>query len=282
MVQNLSKNVMDILNLKSTGFNNIAWKKWQAFANAIRKPKKEVTIAMTGKYTSLRDSYASIIKALDHAGAYLNAKVNIKWIETTDIESGRKKVETELRDVDGVLVPPGFGKRGTEGKIRCLKYIRENDIPYLGICYGMQMAVIEFARNVCGLKDANSTEIAQTRHPVIDILPEQKKIEGLGGNMRLGGKDVEVKKNTLAFKLYGKTKIRERFRHRYEINPKYISVLEKQGLVFSGKHPKYDIMQIMELPDKKFYLGCQMHPEFTSRPLTPNPLYLGFVKAALN
>jgi CTP synthase len=260
------------------------WDKWNKLADKIRKPKHKVTIAMTGKYTSLRDSYASILKALEHAGGNLDAEVAIKWIETTEIEDGKLTVEDALKDIDGVIVAPGFGKRGTEGKIACLKYIREHDIPYLGVCYGMQMAVIEFARNVCGLKDANSTEInPDTRYPVIDILPEQKKIEGLGGNMRLGGKDVIVKKDTLAYKLYGnKTKIRERFRHRYEVNPEYIPILEKHGMVFSGKHPDYEIMQIMELPKLKYFIGGQMHPEFTSRPLEPNPMYYGLVKAALD
>lgn len=259
------------------------WAKWNGLTENIEKPKHKLTIAMTGKYTSLRDSYASIIMALEHAGAALSAEINIKWIETTEIEDGKTTPEKELDGVDGVIVAPGFGKRGTEGKIACLKYIRENDIPYLGVCYGMQMAVIEFARNVCGLKDANSTEIdPDTKNPVIDVLPEQKKIEGLGGNMRLGGKDVLVKENTLAYKLYGnKTKIRERFRHRYEVNPKYIPLLEKKGMVFSGKHPDYEIMQIMELPGKKYFIGGQFHPEFTSRPLEPNPLYLGLVKSAL-
>ncbi len=256
---------------------------WKQFTEKIRKPKNTVTIGMGGKYTSLRDAYASIVKAFEHAGAALNTEVKIKWIETTEIEEGKVTVEEALKDVDGVLVAPGFGKRGTEGKIMCLKYVRKNNIPYLGICYGMQMAVVEFARNVCGLKKANSTEIdPDTPDPVIDILPEQKKIEGLGGNMRLGGKEVLVNENTLAYNLYDKkTLIRERFRHRYEVNPKYIHLLEKHGMVFSGKHPEYNIMQIMELPGKKYFFGSQFHPEYTSRPLKPNPLYFGLVKAAL-
>ncbi|MBN2368717.1 CTP synthase [Candidatus Woesearchaeota archaeon] len=283
----IAENVMELLNLKqitSKDSEDKQFMQWTELTETIRKPKHKVVIGMTGKYTSLRDSYASIIKALEHAGAHLNSQVEIKWIETTEIENGKLNVESALRDVDGVIVAPGFGKRGTEGKIMCLKYIREHDIPYLGVCYGMQMAVIEFARNVCGLNGANSTEIEpDTKYPVIDILPEQKKIEGLGGNMRLGGKDVEVKKGTLAYGLYEKkTKIRERFRHRYEVNPKYINKLEEKGMVFSGKHPDYEIMQIMELPGKKYYIGAQFHPEFTSKPLKPNPLYYGLVKAALS
>lgn len=281
------KSLMDLMGIKQKNSDKDEanlWKEWNALAEKIKSPKHKVTIAMTGKYTTLRDSYASILKALEHAGANLDAEINIKWIETTDIEDGKTTPEAELKDVDGVIVAPGFGKRGTEGKIACLRYIRENDIPYLGVCYGMQMAVIEFARNVCGLKGANSTEIdPDTKYPVIDILPEQKKIEKLGGNMRLGGKDVQVREKTLAFDLYGKKKlIRERFRHRYEVNPEYIPELEKKGMVFSGKHPEYDIMQIMELPGKKYFIGSQFHPEFTSRPLSPNPLYFGLVKAALD
>jgi CTP synthase len=282
----LAENILGLLNLKQKNSKNDeekSWKEWEQHEKRIREPKHKVVIAMTGKYTSLRDSYASIIKALEHAGAACDAHVELKWIETTAIEEGKTTVEKELEGVHGVLVAPGFGKRGTEGKIACLKYIRENNIPYLGICFGMQMAVIEFARNVCGLKDANSTEIEpNTKHPVIDILPEQKKIEGLGGNMRLGGKDVLVKKDTLAYQLYSKeTKIRERFRHRYEVNPEYIPILEKNGMVFSGKHPDYPIMQIMELPGKKYFIGSQFHPEFTSKLLKPNPMYLGLIKAAL-
>jgi CTP synthase len=279
----VADNVLSLLELKKKESPDKKLKEWSMHTDKIRNPKKKVVIGMTGKYTSLRDSYASIIKALEHAGAMLDADVEIKWIETTEIEEGKVKVEDALKGVDGILVPGGFGSRGTEGKIMCLKYVREHDIPYLGVCYGMQMAVIEFARNVCGLKDANSTEIdPDTKNPVIDILPEQKKIEGLGGNMRLGGKDIKVKKGTQAYELYGKKEmIRERFRHRYEVNPKFISLFEKKGMVFSGKHPDYDIMQIMELPEKKYFVGVQYHPEFTSRPMKPNPVYYGLVKAAL-
>jgi CTP synthase len=282
----IAENVLNVLSLKSKlskKEEDERWAEWMKLTDKIKNPKHKITIGMTGKYTTIRDSYASIIKALEHAGAVLDTEVDIKWIETTDIEEGKLSVTEALSDVDGVLVAPGFGKRGTEGKIMCLKYIREHDIPYLGVCYGMQMAVLEFARNVCGLKNASSTEMdPETKDPVIDILPEQKKIEGLGGNMRLGGKDVEVKKGTLAYELYEKkTMIRERFRHRWEVNPKYIHLLEEKGMRFSGKHPVYDIMQIMELPGKRYYIGAQFHPEFTSRPLTPNPLYHGLVKAAI-
>ncbi len=257
-------------------------RKWSNFVEKTLNPEKEITIGVTGKYIGLRDSYASIIKALEHAGTYLGAKVNLKWIEVTDIEEDVKSVEEALKDVAGIIVPGGFGKRGTEGKIACIKYARENNLPYLGLCLGFQMAVIEYARNVCGLEGANTTEVEDnSNHPVIDILPEQKNIESLGGNMRLGGHDVEIKEGSMANEFYGKTMIRERFRHRYECNPEYITKLEEKGLVFSGKAPNQQIMQILELPGHPFFVGTQYHGEYTSRPLRPHPLYLGFVKAAM-
>jgi CTP synthase len=213
----------------------------------------------------------------------LKAKINIKWIETTAIERGKTKVEDEIKGVDGVIIPGGFGTRGVEGKIMVAKYLRENKIPFLGICYGFQMAVIEFARNVCGIKNANTEEVKKDpENNVICILPEQEEVEGLGGTLRLGGFDVKIKKGTLAYELYGKKEmVRERFRHRFNVNTKFIDVLEKHGLVFSGMAPQKRIMQILELPEHPFYVGTQYHAEFTSRPLKPNPIYFGFVKAAL-
>ncbi len=280
----IDEEIIDVFGLKRRADENKAkkeWKLWQKFTDGILKPKKTVTIGITGKYTSLRDSYASVMAALEHACSAHNVKLEMKWIETTKIERGTLSIEEAMKGIDGVIVPGGFGKRGVEGKIACVKYLRENNIPYLGLCLGFQMAVIDFARHVCNLKGANSTEVERKPvHPVIDNLPEQKKIEGLGGNMRLGGKDVEIKKGTLAYKLYGnKTLVRERFRHRWEVNPEYIPILEKKGMVFSGKAPKFPIMQILELPDHKFFVGSQFHPEFTSKPLSPNPLYMGFIKA---
>ena len=282
----VDQSILKCLNLKQKNSaleEERLFEEWNKWTLKILNAEENITIGMIGKYTSLRDSYASIIKALEHAGAKMNSKINIKWIETTDIENKPDEMEREFQNVDGVIVLPGFGKRGSEGKISCLKYIREKDIPFLGVCYGMQMAVIEFARNVCKLKDANSTEIEpKTKNPVIDFLPEQQKLESLGGNMRLGGRDVLLKENTVAFELYGRNKIiNERFRHRYEVNPKYIDVLSKNGIVFSGKHPKYNIMQVMELPNKRFFVGCQFHPEFNSKPKLCSPMYLGLVNAAL-
>jgi len=266
--------------------------KWHWFVEGIGKANKEVTIGVTGKYTALRDAYASIIKASEHCGVSLGVNVNLRWIDTSLIDGSspdahpehRTDVQTALAGCDGIVVPGGFGVRGTEGKIQCIRYARENRIPYLGLCLGFQMAVIEYARNVCGLEGANSTEFEPNcKHPVIDILPEQKKIEGLGGNMRLGGKDIDLKVGSLASRLFDNTtRIRLRFRHRYEVDPKYVPTLQDKGLVFSGKHPTQPIMQILELPQTvhPYFLGTQAHPELTSRPLRPQPLFLGFIRAA--
>ncbi|MAG60902.1 CTP synthetase [archaeon] len=259
--------------------------KWERFLSQIESQEGELVIGITGKYTQIRDAYASLIHALQHATTACGRKLRIKWIETTEIELGQRSVESELVDVAGIVVPGGFGTRGVEGKIACVKYAREKGMPYLGLCYGFQMAVVEYARNVCGLTGAHSTEVTiSTPHKVIDILPEQKKIEGLGGNMRLGGRDVEVSVGSFAYSLYGnRDTVRERFRHRYEVDPKYISTLEEHGLVFSGKAPGQPIMQILELPQSvhPFFIGVQYHPEFISRPTEVHPLFLGFVKACL-
>jgi CTP synthase len=241
-----------------------AWAQWCDFTDKIGSANRQITVGITGKYTTVRDSYASIINALEHAGIALASDVKIKWIETTAIND--KNVAENLKDVDGIIVPGGFGTRGAEGKIACIKYARENNLPYLGLCFGFQMAVIEFARNVCNLPKA---------------LPEQKKIEGLGGNMRLGGREIELKSQTLAWKLFGKANsVRMRFRHRYEVDPRYIEVLEKAGLVFSGKAPNQPIMQILEIPSHPFFMGTQAHPCLTSRPLKPQPMFVGLVAAA--
>ena len=254
---------------------------WEKYCDRIRYPKHEVRIAITGKYTAVRDSYASLLKAIEHAGAALDAKVAVQWVDTTSITEAN--AAEALKDADGIIVPGGFGVRGTEGKIASVRYARENFIPYLGLCFGFQMAVVEFARNVCGLAGANSTEIGRnTPHPVIDLLPEQRGVKDLGGSMRLGGKDVEVIPGTLASRMFGGAPtVRLRFRHRYEVNPDYVERLRAGGLVFSGKAPGQPIMQILELPDHPYFVGTQSHPEFTSRPLRPSPFYLGLVAAAL-
>ncbi len=261
-----------------------ARRKWQWFVERLLAPKeKTVNIAVTGKYTSVRDAYASIDKAMEHCGAHAQCRVNIQWIDTSQLNA--RNVADALRGCHAVLCPGGFGSRGAEGKIECVRFARENNIPYLGICLGFQMAVVEFARNVCGLANANTTEFdAHCPHPVIDVLPEQKKIEGLGGNMRLGGKDVILKPGSRISDLYGAAEsVRLRFRHRYEVEPKYIDQLERGGLIFSGHAPHQPIMQMLELPESvhPYFMATQAHPCLTSRPLTPDPLFLGLVQAAL-
>lgn len=279
--------VMDVLKIKpknKTSEEKKLLNEWSKFVKKRLSLKGEITIGITGKYTGLRDSYASILKSLEHAGVANDVKVNVKWVETTKIEQGKLKVENALKDVNGIIVPGGFGKRGAEGKIACVQYARENKIPYLGLCYGFQMALIEFARNVCNLKDAHTTETdPNAKHPVVDILPEQISLETMGGNMRLGGHNIQVKPGTKAYESLGNKKsVRLRFRHRYECNPKYIATFEKHGMIFSGKAPNRPIMQILELQDHPFFIGTQSHPEFSSRPLRPQPFYRDFVKAAKN
>jgi len=275
--------MLDIHDRVNQGKEDQARIKWRWFVDRIGKAKRDVTIAVTGKYTSLRDAYASIIKAGEHCGVHLGVTVDFRWLDTTEIHAGN--VEKRLADVHGIIVPGGFGVRGTEGKIECIRYAREHRMPYLGLCLGFQMAVIEFARNVCGITSANSSEFdPRCTEAVIDILPEQKKIEGLGGNMRLGGKDILIKPNTLAARLFDEaTSINMRFRHRYEVDPQYVPTLEEHGMIFSGKHPTHPIMQILELPQDMhpYFIGTQAHPELTSRPLRPQPMFMGLIKAAI-
>jgi CTP synthase len=271
----------DRVDVTSEQFQRTAWLE---YVDKHENASRPVTIGITGKYTSLRDSYASIIQALEHAGTHHDAKVRIDWIDTSDLTP--ETVAAALAGVDGIIVPGGFGIRGLEGKILCIQHARENGLPYLGICYGFQAAVIEFARNVCGLTDANSTEIdGDTPNPVIDILPEQKQIEGLGGNMRLGGRDVVLTPGTLAARLYHHaSEVRMRFRHRYEVEPKYIEAIENHGMIFSGRAPDYEIMQVLELPQKihPYFVATQAHPELVSRPLRPQPFFAGLVAAAID
>ena len=251
--------------------------------NNLCSPVSKITIALCGKYTDLEDSYASISEALIHCMAHNNVKIEQVMIETSDIN--RDNVKEKLKDMDGVIIPGGFGYRGVEGKIEVIRYLRENNIPFLGICLGMQLAVVEFARNVCGIEGANTTEIEQEqikiKEPVIDILPEQVNIYSKGGTMRLGGHDVRIKTKTKAYDFYHSNLVRERFRHRYEVNPQYIEQLEKHGLIFSGMARNQNIMQIIELPDKDFFIGCQFHPELISCLESPAILFNHFVKTIM-
>ncbi len=253
------------------------WKgEWEGIVKKMKGLTDEITIAIVGKYVDVRDAYLSIREALKHAGIYVGCKVNYIWIDSEELE---KFEEVEI-DADGILVPGGFGKRGSEGKIKAIQFARENNIPLLGICFGFQLAVIEFSRNVVGLKDANSSELAETEHPVIDLLPEQRGISELGGTMRLGEIEVTVKPGTIAYNLYKSEKIYERHRHRYEVNPEYIPSIESHGLIFSGHSDGGRRMEIAEYPKHRFFFATQFHPEFKSRPYKPSPPFVGLVDAA--
>lgn len=255
---------------------------WQKFVDAIIYPEHEVKIALVGKYAGLTDSYVSMSEALRHGGAACKTKVCISYLEAEKLEQNPQCIK-DLENFDGVFVPYGFGPRGTEGKIAAVNFARENDIPFLGICYGFQLAVIEFSRHVCGLTDANSTEInPDSPHPVIDLMPEQRGVEYKGATMRLGGHKVYLQKNTLAFNLYQQEEITERHRHRFEVNLDYIDVLKKNGLCFSGKSSDGRRMETLELPNKYFFFASQFHGEFKSRPGRPSPEYKGFIQACLD
>ncbi|OGJ85039.1 MAG: CTP synthase [Candidatus Raymondbacteria bacterium RifOxyA12_full_50_37] len=264
-------------------------KEWRELVERIKKnisePSRQTTIAICGKYTALEDSYASIIEALTHCGAQLDIKVNLKWVDTDEIEKGTVGPAEALEGIGGVIVPGGFGVRGVEGKITAIRYCRENNIPFLGICYGMQLAVVEYARNKCGIKEAHTAEAEadgkKVKNAVIDLLPEQKKIKDKGATMRLGGHDVIIKKGTLAHRILKADTVRRRFRHRYEVNPQYIQTLEKGGIIFSGCAGDKRIMQIMELEGHPYFVGCQFHPELTSRLEVPDPFFLHLVKNSL-
>ena len=256
----------------------------EEYIEKVERSRVERTIAIAGKYASFEDAYLSVVEALRHAGAELGIKPKIKWICTDEFDGGGKDKELEriLKGVDAVIVPGGFGKRGTEGKIKVIKYCRENNVPFLGLCLGFQLAIIEFARNVCNLKEANSTEFdPKTRYPVIDLMEEQKKIAQLGGTMRLGAQKAVLKEGSLVHKLYGKKVVWERHRHRYEVNLRYVEILEKNGLVFSGKSEDGLLMEFLELPKHKFFVATQAHPEFKSRPNNPAPLFLGLIKSCI-
>ncbi len=284
----LSRLILKKLNLK---YRKTDLKKWYDLVDKIQHLKESVRIGIAGKYFGtgdfvLADSYISVIEAVKHACYKNDVKPEIEWINSEWFEKEPEKIEM-LKDFDGIVVPGGFGSRGVEGKINVIKYCRENKIPYFGLCYGMQLAVIEFARNVLELKDANTTEIDRdTKNPVIDIMPEQKKNledKNYGATMRLGSYPAVLKKGTIAYSAYAKKRISERHRHRWEVNPDYIERLGKGGLVFSGKSPSRKLMEVAELPKSihPFFLGTQFHPEFTSTPLKSHPLFLEFVKACI-
>lgn len=276
---NFQKQNFDELLIKRLGIRarKNGTDKWKRLVSKMKNAKKEMSIAIVGKYVDHADAYISVEEALRHAGAHTGAKINIKHIE-----SENEDLEQQLSDVDGVLIPGGFGKRGSEGKIKTVQYAREKKIPFLGLCLGLQMAVIEFSRNVAKLDGANSTEFdVDTKYPVVDILPEQKKVNDLGGTMRLGSCEVSLVPGTVVEGLYKSKNAKERHRHRYEVNPEYHEILEKNGLVFSGFSVENKrLVDFIELPKHPFFVGTQAHPEFKSRFTEAHPLFLGFVSAA--
>lgn len=270
--------VLEHLNMPVS--ENIDLAKWKEFLQKFKHPKHEVKIGLVGKYVELKDSYKSISEAFIHAGAANDCKVKIEWIHSESITE--ENVEEKLKDLRGILVAPGFGQRGIEGKIAAIKYARENGVPFFGICLGMQCAVIEFGRNVLGFKDANSTEMNPgTTNPVIDLLEAQKKITNKGGTMRLGAYPCNVSKDTKAWEIYKQKEISERHRHRYEFNNEYLQDYEKAGMIASGINPEGGLVEIVEIKDHPWFVGVQFHPEYKSTVANPHPLFVHFVKAAI-
>ena len=275
--QNAGELINDRLNIEKKP----SLKELRKFIHNFKNPSHEVTIAMCGKYTELIDSYKSVMEAFIHAGVENNARVNIKWIQTEKIKNDIT-AKKAFQDIDGILLLPGFGSRGSEGKIHSSKYARENKIPFLGICLGLQCAVIDFARNVCGMKGANSTEFDKnTNFPVIDLMESQRAIKIKGGTMRLGAYDCEIKIGTKTYAAYRKKKISERHRHRYEVNNRYRKKLEKNGLVFSGMNEDLGVVEAIEIPEHPWFVSAQFHPELKSRVNKAHPLFREFIKAAV-
>lgn len=286
----LGDTILELLKMKSSR-RKTDLKRWQKFARRAHTLKTPVNIAIVGKYFDtgdfvLSDAYISVIEAIKFSAYKLGVKPTVHWVNSKGFENGKRNVQV-FNKYDGVLIPGGFGETGIEGKLKVIRYIREKKIPYFGLCYGMQLALIEYARHVLGMRDAHTTEInPKTKHPVIDLMPEQKRhmeVSRYGGTMRLGAYPAYLKKGTTARKTYGKEIIEERHRHRYEVNPEYIEKFTKGGIVFSGVSPDRVLMEIAELPREKhpFFLATQFHPEFQARPLDPHPLYTAFIKAAI-
>ena len=273
---------LDLIVLKKLHINGYAAPqliKWKDFLDKLKNPGTKINIGLIGKYIELQDAYKSILESFVHAGAMNECKVQIVNVHSEFITPDN--VSEKLGNLDGLLVAPGFGLRGVEGKITAVKFARENNLPFFGICLGMQMAAIEFARNVLGLKDAHSTEMDETtQNPVIDLMEEQKKVTAKGGTMRLGSYPCEIKENSLAHQIYGTCRIEERHRHRWEFNNKYLNDFENAGMMASGKNPDIGLVEIIELKDHPFFVGVQFHPELKSTVESPQPIFVGFVKAA--
>ncbi len=276
--QNMAHVILDMLRMED---KKPDLKSWEKLVENIKNPSKTIKVAIAGKYTKLSDAYISVVESLKHAGYADDAKVEIKWINSEECVDYSVCKEL-MKDIQAVVVPGGFGVRGIEGKLNVIRYARENNVPFLGLCLGMQCAVIEYARNVVGIKDANSKEFDENaQNPVIDLMIEQKNVHGYGGTMRLGAYECILKKGTKAQKAYGKDKISERHRHRYEVNNEYLKQIEDAGLVFSGMSPDGMLAEIVEIPKLDWFVASQFHPEFKSRPERPHPLFKGLIDAAL-
>lgn len=276
--EKLDQRVLYMLDIYSGTDSDM--RKWNNFLKVLKNPEHEVNIGLVGKYIELKDAYKSIVEAFIHGGVMNKCKVNLRWIHSEQVDA--ENVQELLGDLDGVLVAPGFGERGIEGKIQTVKFVRENNIPFFGICLGMQMAVIEYARHVLGWEDAHSTEMEPNAgHPVIDLMHDQQTVENKGGTMRLGAYACKIQEKTLARSIYGKAKISERHRHRWEFNNAYKEDFEKSGMVLSGTNPDTGLVEIIEIPTHPFFIGVQFHPELKSTVMNPHPLFVSFVKAAL-
>ncbi len=276
--QHIDEIVLDQFKLKRRKIKIADWKK---LVYTVDNLKQEIEIALVGKYTNLHDAYLSVTEALKHAGYKHNVKIFINWIDSEKLEADIVNLDEIFKNTSGIIVPGGFGQRGIEGKIKAIKYAREHNIPYLGLCLGMQLATIEFARNICNLNDVNSTEFnCDCEHKIIDLMEDQKKIINMGGTLRLGNFECTINQNTLANKLYKEKKIPERHRHRYEFNNKYKKLLESNGMIFSGINKPSNLVEIIEIPSHKFFIACQFHPEFKSRPVRCHPLFDGFIEAS--
>ncbi len=277
--QQLDERVLERLNLSKDNDTNL--EQWKEFLTKFKNPKHEINIGLIGKYVELQDAYKSIIESFIHAGAANETKVNLISVQSDDITSDN--VAEKTKGLDGVLIAPGFGTRGIEGKIDTIKFVRENNIPYFGICLGMQCAAIEYARNVLGISDATSRELDENAvNAVIDIMEEQKDVTQMGGTMRLGSYQCELKEGTKTREIYGKNLINERHRHRYEFNNKFLEQFEQSGMVASGINPESNLVEVIELPNHPFFIGAQFHPEYKSHVLEPQPIFVSFVEAALN
>jgi len=276
--EKLDEVVLKKLKVKSTVKPDLA--QWNTFLKRYKEPKHEVNIGLIGKYVELKDAYKSIAEAFNHSGSANETKVNIHWIHSENLYP--KNVAATVKNLDGVLVAPGFGSRGIDGKIEAIKFVRENNIPFFGICLGMQMATIEFARNVLGWKDAHSTEMKEyTKYPVIALMDEQKSVVNKGGTMRLGSYTCQLDKKSRAYKAYGTDVIEERHRHRYEFNNAYKADFEKAGLKCTGMNPDTGLVEVIEIPSHPYFVAAQYHPEYKSTVMNPHPLFVSFVKAAL-